>query len=83
VKINTVQDVQKFLDGQYITMAEFAALAGIHRSNMYGILKGRIALTRRMRLRIQRAVDELNVNPPEVAAAPGTREARMSVLVGL
>jgi hypothetical protein len=82
VKINTIQDVHKFLEGQYITIADFATLAGIHRNSMYNMLHHRIPMTRLMRLRIQRAVDFLAANPPEVQPAPSTRETRMTILAG-
>jgi hypothetical protein len=82
VKINTIQDVQKFLDGQFITIADFATLAGIHRNHMYNMLHGRNPMTRLMRLRIQRAVDILAANPPDVRPQESVREARLTMLVG-
>jgi predicted transcriptional regulator len=66
VKINTIKDFRAFLDQTNITVTDFAALADINRSQLHSVIAGRVALSRLMRLRIQRGVDIVTNAAPKV-----------------
>ena len=66
VEIKTREDIKTVLDQNYITIKDFAGLVGVRSNYMSRVIHGHNPMGRLIRIRIQRAADQLAENPPEV-----------------
>lgn len=75
-EIKTARDVRVALAEFDVPVRAFAELAGIDRTTLCNVMHGRYRLTKPMRIRLEKAAEELDKNPPLERDPDGQRVQR-------